>query len=157
MVEGTVPLREAAARLGVSPEALRKRIEKGQLPAQREAGGRRRYLVPESALADLAARISAPAPSAPVQRLRVVGEGEVPAEALADLVELLREQFDALQAERDRLLGELGRVQGDLDNAEVRNAALEAEIGRLRRRLAEAPAFFLSAVGRLEEDWNRTS
>ena len=155
-MEGTVPLREAAARLGVSAEALRKRIEKGQLPAQREAGGRRRYLVPESALADLASRLTGPAPSAGVRRLRVVGEGELPVEALGDLVGLLREQFEALRVERDRLAGELGRVQGELDNAEVRNAALQGEIGRLRRRLAEAPAFFLAAVGRLEEEWNTT-
>lgn len=146
-----MPLREAAARLGVSTEALRKRIEKGQLPAEREAGGRRRYLVPESALADLAARISDPAPGGAVRRLRVVGEGELPVGAIGDLVGLLREQFEALQAERDRLLGEVGRLQGEVDSAEVRNAALQGEIDRLRQRLAEAPAFFLGALGRVEE------
>jgi excisionase family DNA binding protein len=154
-VEGTVPLREAAARLGVSPEALRKRIEKGQLPAQREAGGRRRYLVPESALADLAARIAEPAVAAgPLRRLRIIGEGELPVEAVTDLVALLRDQFQTLQVERDRLLGELGRLQGELDAADVRVAALEGELGRLRQRLRDAPAFFLAGFGRLEEDWN---
>jgi excisionase family DNA binding protein len=154
VVDGTVPLREAALRLGVSSEALRKRIEKGQLPAQRESGGRRRYLIAESALEDLAAEIAGPAGPSTVRRLRVVGEGELPAEAIGDLVGLLREQFEALQADRDRLLGEVGRLQGELDSAEVRNAALQGEISRLRHRLAEAPAFFLAALGRLEGDWN---
>jgi excisionase family DNA binding protein len=153
-VEGTVPLREAAIRLGVSPEALRKRIEKGQLPAEREPGGRRRYLIPESALADLAARISDPAPAGAVRRLRIIGQGELPVEAIPELVALLREQFEALLAEHDRLLGEVGRLQGDLDSAEVRNAALQGELDRLRRRLADAPAFFLARLGRLEQDWN---
>jgi len=155
-VDGTVPLREAAARLGVSPEALRKRIEKGQLPAQRESGGRRRYLIPESVLADLAAGIADPAVPSTVRRLRVVGEGELPVEAIGDLVGLLRQQFDALQAERDRLLGEVGRLQGEVDSAEVRNAALQGEVDRLRRRLADAPSFFLRGVGRLEEEWRNT-
>jgi DNA-binding transcriptional MerR regulator len=151
-----VPLREAALRLGVSPEALRKRIEKGQLAAQREAGGRRRYLIPASALADLAADIAEPAGLSTVRRLRVVGEGELPLEAIGDLVGLLREQFEALQAERDRLLAEVGRLQGELDNAEVRDAALGAEMERLRQRLADAPSFFLAGLGRLEQDWRNT-
>jgi excisionase family DNA binding protein len=156
-VDGTVSLREAAARLGVSPEALRKRIGKGQLPAQRERGGRRRYLIPEAALAELAARVAGPAPArGAVRRLRVVGEGELPVEALGDLVALLREQFETLQGERDRLLAELGRLQGELDSAEVRTAALQGEIDRLRQRLAGAPAHFLAALGQLQEDWNTT-
>jgi excisionase family DNA binding protein len=152
VVEETVPLREAALRLGISTEALRKRIEKGLLPATREAGGRRRYLIPESALADLATSIAGP--TGVLRRLRVVGEGELPVEAIGDLVGLLREQFEALQAERDRLLDELARLQGELDSAEVRNAALEAEANRLRQRLAEAPAYFLSGLGRLQEGWS---
>ncbi len=150
-----MPLREAALRLGLSPEALRKRIERGQLPAQREAGGRRRYLVPESALADLAADISVPA-RGELRRLRVVGEGELPVEAIGDLVGLLREQFEALAAERDRLLAEVGRLQGELDSAEVRNAALHGEIDGLRQRLADAPSFFLAGLGRLEQEWRHT-
>jgi excisionase family DNA binding protein len=155
-VDGTVPLREAALRLGVSTEALRKRIEKGQLPAQRESGGRRRYLIPESALEDLAAEIAGPAGPSTVRRLRVVGEGELPAEAIGDLVGLLREQFEALQVERDRLQGEVGRLQGELDSAGVRNAALQGEIDRLRRQLADAPSFFLAGLGRLEQEWHTT-
>ena len=152
-VDGTVPLREAAARLGLSPEALRKRIEKGQLPAQREPGGHRRYLIPERALAGLAADIAEPAGPSTVRRLRVVGEGELPVEAVGDLVGLLREQFEALQGERDRLLAEVGRLQGELDSAEVRSAALQGELERLRRRLADAPSFFLAGLGRLEQEW----
>ena len=158
-MEEMVPLRDAAARLGVSTEALRKRIEKGQLPAEREPGGRRRYLVPESVLADLAAGISgsgAAGAEASVRRLRVVGAGELPVEVIGDLVGLLREQFEALQAERDRLLDEVGRLQGELDSAEVRNAALDGEINRLRQRLAGAPAYFLAALGRVEQEWNDT-
>ena len=157
-MEPMVPLREAALRLGLSPEALRKRIEKGLLPATREPRGRRRYLVPESALADLAGRIGGsadPQPaSEPVRRLRIIGEGELPLEAVADLIELLRAQFAELRGERDRLLAEVGRLQGELDSAEVRSAALSAQIDRLRARLAEAPAFFLGGVAALEEEWN---
>ena len=151
-----MPLREAASRLGISPEALRKRIEKGHLPAEREPGGRRRYLIPESALADLTARISDPAPARAVRRLRLVGEGELPVEALGDLVGLLREQFEVLRAERDRLLDELGRLAGELDNALVRNAVLEREVALLRERIRAAPGFFLAALGRVEQDWNDT-
>jgi len=155
-VDQRVPLREAAARLGVSPEALRKRILLGQVPAEREPGGHRRYLIPESVLADLAARVAGAAGPSTVGRLRVVGEGEVPVEAIGDVVGLLREQFEALRAERDRLLDEVGRLQGELDSAEVRRAALEGELDRLRRRLASAPAFFLAGLGRLEEEWRDT-
>ncbi|HVW33699.1 MAG TPA: helix-turn-helix domain-containing protein [Acidimicrobiia bacterium] len=156
-----VPLREAAARLGLSPEALRKRIGKGRLPAVREPHGRRRYLVPETALAELARGIAGPAPAGPpdpgagppVRRLRLVGEGELPVEAVTDLVELLRDQFADLRAERDRLLAEVGRLRGELDSAEVRGAALQGQIDRLRARLAEAPGFFLAGLAALERDW----
>lgn len=151
-----VPLREAAARLGVSPEALRKRILLGQVPAEREPAGHRRYLIRESALAAVAAGVDGPAGPATVGRLRVVGEGERPVEAMGDVVGLLREQFEALRAERDRLLDEVGRLHGELDSAEVRRAALEGELDRLRRRLASAPAFFLAGLGRLEEEWRDT-
>ncbi len=148
-----MPLREAAARLGVSPEALRKRILLGQVPAEREPAGHRRYLIPESVLAELAAGVAGPAGPSRIRRLRVVGEGELPVEALGDVVGLLRDQFEALRAERDRLLDEVGRLQGELDSAEVRRAALEGELDRLRRRLASAPAFFLAGLGRLEAEW----
>jgi len=152
-VDQGVPLREAAARLGVSPEALRKRILLGQVPAEREPAGHRRYLIPESVLAELAAGVAGPAGPSRIRRLRVVGEGELPVEALGDVVGLLRDQFEALRAERDRLLDEVGRLQGELDSAEVRRAALEGELDRLRRRLASAPAFFLAGLGRLEAEW----
>jgi chromosome segregation ATPase len=80
----------------------------------------------------------------------------VPAEAVPELVDLLRRQFEALRADRDRLVDELARLQGELDSAEVRTAALQAEIDRLRRRLAAAPGHFLSAIGRIQQDWNAT-
>ena len=150
--EALVSLRDAAVRLGVSPEALRQRIERGRLPATREAGGRRRYLIAESVLRDLAgAEVS---PLAEVVSLRVVGEGEVPVEALEDLLALLRTQFAALREDRDRLLSDLSRLQGELDTAEVRNAALEGEVGRLRAKLAGAPAFFFARLAGIEEEWS---
>jgi chromosome segregation ATPase len=54
---------------------------------------------------------------------------------LADAVALLRSQFDALQSELERLREDLGRAYGELDSAQVRNAALEREVERLRRLL----------------------
>ena len=160
-MEQMVSLREAAVRLGLSPETLRKRIERGLLPATREPHGRRRYLIPESALADLARGVAGagrtdPEPEAPVRRLRLVGEGELPVEAVSDFIELLREQFGDLRAERDRLAAEVGRLQGELDSAEVRSAALQGQLDRLRARLAQAPAFFLSGVAALEQEWHDT-
>jgi excisionase family DNA binding protein len=151
--ERSVSLREAASRLGISVEAVRKRIEKGQLPFTRESAGHRRYLVPESALNDLGADIS---PLGEVVSLRIVGEGELPVEAVEDLLDLMRTQFGALREERDRLLGELGRLQGDLDAAEVRHAALEGQINQLRAKLAAAPAFFLARLAAVEQDWTDT-
>ena len=149
--EALVSLRDAAARLGLSPEALRQRIEKGRLPATRETDGRRRYLIAES---DLQRLVGAEVrPLAEVVSLRVVGEGEVPVEALDALLALLRDQFGALQAERDRLLGDLGRLQGELDAAEARHAALEGELVRLQAKLAAAPAFFLARLASVEQDW----
>lgn len=151
--EPLVSLRDAAARLGVSPEALRQQIGKGRLPAIRETTGRRRYLIPESALADLARGSDVDGPPGDVVSLRIVGEGELPVEAVEDLLALMRSQFGALREERDRLLGDLGRLQGDLDAAEVRNAALEGQIQQLRAKLAAAPAFFLARLAAVEQDW----
>lgn len=143
--EVLVPLAEAARRLGISREALRKRIQRGDVAAVREKSGRGRYFLSESVLAEAnVARIrDDEAPAA----LRVVGEGDLPVQALTDLVALLQSQFATLQ-------GELGRMQGELDAAHVRNAVLEGEVQTLRARLAEAPTFFLSRLGRLGEEWS---
>ena len=142
-----VPLAEAARRLGISREALRKRIQRGDVAAVREESGRGRYFLSESVLTELGpdlARIRDPeTPSG----IRLVGEGDVPVQALTDLVAVLQSQFQTLQ-------GELGRTQGELDAAQVRNAALEGEVQTLRARLAEAPTFFLSRLGRLGEEWS---
>ena len=154
--EPLVSLRDAAARLGLSPEALRQRIEKGRLPAIRETTGRRRYLVPESAIRDLAGGPGTDAPPGEVVALRLVGEGELPVEAVEDLLALMRTQFAALREERDRLLGDLGRMQGELDAAEVRHAALEGQVNQLRAKLAAAPAFFLARLAAVEQDWTDT-
>jgi hypothetical protein len=142
-----VPLAEAARRLGISREALRKRIQRGDLAAVREETGRGRYLVSESVLAELAGDVARIREAAAPAALRVVGEGDVPVQALSDLVALLQGQFEILQ-------GELGRVQGELDSAQVRNAALQGEVERLRARVAAAPTFFLSRLGRLGEEWS---
>jgi excisionase family DNA binding protein len=154
--EALVSLRDAAARLGVSPEALRQQIGKGRLPAIRETSGRRRYLIPESTVADLARGSDVDGQAGEVVSLRIVGEGELPVEAVEDLLGLMRTQFGALREERDRLLGELGRLQGDLDAAEVRTAALEGQIQQLRAKLAAAPAFFLARLAAVEQDWSDT-
>ena len=154
--EPLLSLRDAAARLGLSPEALRQQIGKGRLPAVREATGRRRYLIPESAVRDLAAGSDLDGPATDVVSLRIVGEGELPVAAVEDLLGLMRTQFAALREERDRLLGELGRLQGDLDAAEVRNAALEGQINQLRAKLAAAPAFFFGRLAAVEQDWADT-
>ena|SRR2546425_378541 len=142
-----VPLAEAARRLGISREALRKRIQRGDLAAVREETGRGRYFVAESVLAELGSDVARIRDNEAPAVLRVVGEGDVPVQALSDLVALLQSQFETLQ-------GELGRVQGELDAAQVRNAALDREIQSLRARLAEAPTFFLSRLGRLGEEWS---
>jgi excisionase family DNA binding protein len=151
-----VSLRDAAARLGVSPEALRQRIGQGRLRAIRETTGRRRYLIPESAVRELAGSSDVDGAAGEVVSLRIVGEGELPVEALEDLLALMRTQFGALREERDRLLAELGRLQGNLDAAEVRHAALEGEVSRLQAKLAAAPAFFLARLAAVEQDWTDT-
>lgn len=154
--EPLVSLRDAAARLGLSPEALRQQIGKGRLPAIRETNGRRRYLIPESAIRDLAGGADVHRPAGEVVSLRIVGEGELPVGAVEDLLALMRTQFASLREERDRLLGDLGRLRGDLDSAEVRNAALEGQLNQLRAKLAAAPAFFLARVAAVEQDWADT-
>lgn len=145
--ERLVPLADAARRLGISREALRKRIQRGDVAAVREDTGRGRYLVSESVVAELASNVARIRGDEAPSSLRVVGEGEVPVQALSDLVALLQSQFEHLREE-------LGRVQGELDSAQVRNAALEGEVQTLRARLAEAPTFFLSRLGRLGEEWS---
>jgi hypothetical protein len=147
--EVLVPLAEAARRLGISREALRKRIQRGDVAAVREESGRGRYFLSESVLAELGGNVARVRDDQAPAALRVVGEGDVPVQALTELVALLQSQFEALR-------GELGRVQGELDSAQVRNAALEGEVQTLRARLAEAPTFFLSRLGRLGEEWSET-
>jgi excisionase family DNA binding protein len=100
---------EAAARLGVSPDTLRRRIKRGELQAQRDNAGKPWLVLP----ADLA---EAPVPVprrttayAPVQENQ---NGVI--EELRSHVASLRSELDRAYADRERLLAMLASAQDAL-------------------------------------------
>ena len=145
-----LPLAEAAHALGTTPDALRKRVRRGQVEAVRDNLGRLKVWVPAPAGAD---RLSSP-----VRNVQA-GRGQAQAGQAADLASLvqavvqpLRDHIDTLQAglcqahqearearqeaaqARDRadaLIDRLGGLERTL-------GAVEADRDRLRRKIAAA-------------------
>lgn len=127
-----VSVREAARRLGISPETVRRRIESGELVGEREAigGSRERF------------RVRLDAPETPQEAPRDASapstDDASPAltEALAGTMaalEILRDALAEERAERQRLAAEVRNLAERAASAEARSAMLEAELTRQRR------------------------
>ncbi len=132
---------EAAGRLGVSVDTVRRRIRKGELPAVRDNHGQWRLDLPDVA-----------APGVPTQPTE---SGLMPAmplpahvatqDAYAGIVDALRAQVADLQGRLDRVEGQTERQGRELTAAvarafiaegEARTAAVE--VRSVREMLAEA-------------------
>lgn len=118
-----VTITEAAQRLNLSPDSIRRRIRKRELPAQRDNKGQWWCDVPDNLLPEAAPGSIAPASLAPLY-----APMQVPSEALADL----RGQVADLIARLDRAEAahKAERVEL-LAAAEAERSRAEAERGRL--------------------------
>ncbi len=115
---------EAAATLGVSPETIRRRARRGELPSRRD--GRGRYLVDvELGLPPLSALASN--------------------DATLHAVELLR-----LRQELDQAMLELGHRDELIEEARRRAARAESESDRLQQQLAAATVRELQLLVQVE-------
>ncbi len=110
MAEMTIA--EAAATLGVSPETIRRRVRRGELPSRKDERGR--YLV------DVA--VGLPPPSAAASN-----------DATLHAAGLLR-----LRQELDQAMREIGHRDELLDEARQRAERAERESDRLQQQLAAA-------------------
>ncbi len=124
--ERTLTVEETAARLGVTPKAVRRRIERGTLPAILGRDGRRR--VPAAAL-DPGAMGSKQGPREP-------RSGQLPRDPGAP------GQLDAASvlARLEQLAAENGRLRALTEVAESSRAGLEDEVHQLRARVRELEA-----------------
>src|SRR4051812_31956331 len=98
-----VGIAEAAARLGVSVDTIRRRLRGGTLTAQRDNNGQWRIEVPDHAPPMQPARVHRAAPPYAVPKQPIQAPGDADGHA-RELVDVLRAQVADLQQERDRLL-----------------------------------------------------
>jgi hypothetical protein len=116
-------LGEAAPRLGISVDALRRRLKRGQLTGRQivtRYGPTWQVLLPNPGDPPTVTPTVAPALNDAPTLAPTVADGE--GAGLADLVQLLRE----LREENRTLAGQLGYVQAQLEQSRERVRALEA-------------------------------
>jgi excisionase family DNA binding protein len=104
-----VGVADAAMRLGVSADTIRRRIKRGQLSASRDNTGKL-WLV----LTDDPAKASAPLPMQPAAYAPTHMEQSGLVAELREHVASLRSELDHAHAERDRLLTMLEHAQAAL-------------------------------------------
>ena len=124
MVQDTVPVAEAAARLGLSEHAVRKRIQRGMLPAVKDGAGR--WLV---VLDPLDTSSSTPETPSKTTGTPVEDTSHVPQDGGAESV--YRELVDTLRAEADFLRGELTARTEELRRKDHIIAGLTSRIPEL--------------------------
>ena len=124
MVQDTVPVAEAAARLGLSEHAVRKRIQRGMLPAVKDGAGR--WLV---VLDPLDTSSSTPETPSKTTGTPVEDTSHVPQDGGAESV--YRELVDTLRAEVDFLRGELSARTEELRRKDHIIAGLTSRIPEL--------------------------
>lgn len=106
MAERTVEISEAAKALGISTEAVRKRIKRGSLKAQKNGDGQWLVIMDEERLAAVrdARTNNAQADAANVaSTLNLVRSSAAIEEALRDEVDVLRDEVTYLRTEVGRL------------------------------------------------------
>ncbi len=129
-----VPIPEAARTLGLTPQAIRKRIARGTLESRRNNRGRELVLVanrphePDSQ--------PTPQPQEPKQEPKNRNRTSAPAVSLEDVRVLLGEQAQRMQAAHDAALA---RMQEQADSASVRAERAERLVVRLLTERARAP------------------
>ncbi len=109
MTEQTLEIGDAARVLGISTEAVRKRIKRGSLKAQKNGDGQWQVIMDEARMASLHREfgpeaLAAPADAAGVAAsLSLVRSSAAIEEALRDEVDLLRDEITFLRDEASRL------------------------------------------------------
>jgi predicted site-specific integrase-resolvase len=104
-----IGIADAAARLGVSPDTIRRRVKRGQLEASRDNTGKLWLTLSGDLARATAATPRQAAAYAPMQQ-----EQNALIEELRNHVASLRKELDHAHAERDRLLTMLGDAQAAL-------------------------------------------
>jgi hypothetical protein len=99
MAERTVEMAEAARVLGISTEAVRKRIKRGSLKAQKNGDGQWLVIMDETKFAT-AAQVDAASASSTMEMVRTPAAIE---EALRDEVDVLRDEVTFMRTEISRL------------------------------------------------------
>lgn len=120
---------EAAVRLGVSTDTIRRRVRKGELPAIRDNHGQWRLDLPDDA-----------APGVPMQH-----SGSSPVPATLPPVHVAMQ--DAYAAMVGALRLQVADLQARLDQAEAREAEVRSLAERQRRELTAAVAWASIAEG----------
>ena len=121
-----VPITEAARTLGLTPQAVRKRIARGALESRRNNRGKELVLVanrphePETQ--------PTPQPKEPKQEPKNRNRTGTPAVSLEDVRLLLGEQAQRMQAAHDAALA---RMQEQADSASVRAERAERMVVRM--------------------------
>ena len=105
MAERTVEIGEAAKVLGISTEAVRKRIKRGSLKAQKNGGGQWLVILDEARFAAAARDNGGDGVQAGVAAttMNLVRSSAAIEEALRDEVDVLREEVTFLREEISRL------------------------------------------------------
>lgn len=104
MAERTVEIGEAAKVLGISTEAVRKRIKRGSLKAQKNGGGQWLVILDEARFAAAARDNGGDGVQAGVATtMNLVRSSAAIEEALRDEVDVLREEVTFLREEISRL------------------------------------------------------
>jgi hypothetical protein len=126
---------DAAKRLGISREALRRRADRGRWARTRSNTDRTvRIQIPENLVLD--ASIT-PVPDASVTRAAPVPDASITRAApVQDVARALEGHVATLQAEVERLAAELGRRDGELAAARAAADAATAELVALAKRFA---------------------
>jgi len=129
----TMTLKEAAKVLGVSPDTVRHRYRKGELPGKWDNQGR--ILVDIDTEAAAGRKANSGRKSKEFQHGNKVemqhGNG-MEISALGDYVQTLKEELSAARIEADRLRGLAEQLPGEKAQA----AGLRAEVAELRERLS---------------------
>lgn len=140
MSDQWVSVEEASKRLGCSVSTVRRRIEAGELEAEREVigGSRERFRV---RLPDASGEASAPEPTGePPDASETLQDAPAAITGLLELVRELRQQGTADALRISGLHGQIADLSRRLGAAEASAAMLERQRARSARWLDEAHA-----------------
>jgi septal ring factor EnvC (AmiA/AmiB activator) len=139
----------AAARLGISPDAVRSRIKRGTLWAVRR-DGRVQVVLRDPVIATNGSTHGPDTLTGPAQ-----ANGEAVTRLRAEIGRQ-KHRVRELERDRERLSGELGRQQKFLDLEFALRARLQDQLDRLNERLADAlPELLDDPTERADRLWNR--